>query len=105
MVGLRTITLDDGVILSMLRDTKFLQLLPCLSRPQEDLNSIQPGNTNCQACETAKAATLASAMNLAKDCIISAPADRLEKLRVYFNADVLRISKMLANGHFAQYTK
>ena len=89
----------------MLQDHKFLQMLPCLSRPQEDLRSIQPGNSNCQSCEADKATMRASAMNMAKDCIISAPADRLDSLRAHFNADVFRISKLLPNGCFSTYTK
>lgn len=89
----------------MLLDPRFLQMLPCLSRPQEDLRSIEPGNSNCQACEANKATMRAGAMNMAKDCIISAPADKLQSLKDYFNADTFRISKLLPNGFFSTYSK
>jgi len=90
--------LDDHAIKLLMANPEGTKLLPCLSRPKNDLGTLQPGNANCQTCQAQKNKIRARAMNMAKDCVINADASAILKLKTLLSAATIKIPRTLPNG-------
>ena len=90
--------IEDNTIKAILQDPRLVSLLPCLTQPKADLESVAKGGLNCTKCEYQKKQIAIKAFAAAKSCIRTTRGNRLKELKRILNAKQLRLIVTNANG-------
>ena len=98
------LTIEDSTIKAMMLDPNIMSLLPCLSGPQKQLESIQKGKKNCNRCEAEKKQIASDAMRTARACIRSTRGSRLTQLKKALGTKQIRVVARNPKGKSVKYT-
>ena len=97
--------LDEHAITLLIENAEIRRLLPCLDRPKTLLSAATPQPTGCNTCGGSPTETTASAISLAKDCVINANAEAIGKVKQLLNALAIEIVKHRPDGSQHVYRK
>lgn len=95
------VTIDDGTILTMLRDTRYAQAIPCLFNKAE---VFRPSNLHCNACARKRQERQRSEMAKIKSCLAALSVEKKNELKKLLNATKLRVTYVNAGGQVVQLT-
>lgn len=89
------LVITDAIIMSMLGDPRFQELLPCLNQANTSFAAIPK---KCGKCQQQQKDAANGIMNALRSCIASARGTTLAQLKELFNARQLRISRVTSRG-------
>lgn len=93
--------IDDGLILSLLRDDAFAAKIPCLFNKKEIFKTNMSG---CGACAQKRQERQRKEMATIKTCLANMSPDKKEELKKKLNAEQIRILYVNASGQVVQIT-
>lgn len=98
------LTIEDGLLRSMMNDPQLQSLLPCLKAAKDLMDSTIKGKKNCNKCEKDKNNIRGRALGQARVCVANARGDTLKALKNALNAKQLRILAKSGNGKTIKWT-
>lgn len=95
------VTLEDSTILSMLKDTRYSQAIPCLFNKSA---VFKPSNIGCGACARKRQERQRSEMAKIKSCLAALSAEKKNELKRLLGAAKIRVTYVNAGGQVVQLT-
>ena len=96
------VSLEDSVVLSLLRDADAIKELPCLAGPSQLLNTVS--HKNCKKCKREKARITQEALRVARNCIRTSRGQGLQSVKRRLDTRQIRVIDTNSKGKRVQYT-
>lgn len=93
--------IEDSTILTMIRDPRFTETVPCLYNKAGLFQSTGGG---CGSCARKRQAKQRAELARIKTCLASMSAEKKIALKQLLNAKKVRISYVNASGNVVQHT-
>ena len=95
------VTLEDSTILTMIQDSRFADVIPCLMNKAE---LFKKSATGCGACARKRQARQREEMTRIKSCLGSLSSDKKIQLKQLLDAQKVRITFTRPGGEVVQLT-
>jgi hypothetical protein len=95
------VTIEDSTVLTMLRDSRYTQVIPCLFNKAE---TFRTSNMHCGACARKRQERQRTEMAKIKSCLAALSAEKKRELKQLMNAEKIRVTYVNASGQVVQLT-